>query len=202
MTLGEKIKEARKTIGLSQEGLAAKLCVSRQAITKWESDKGLPDIPNLKALAELLGVSVDYLLDDGSSVEMNVIKEAIDWEKHPKVKGNALREDAVVLDCYPDALSITQLRRDKKRTKGEVVVDELIGWLSPLPFGMSQEYDRMRDPSIYYLVETLEGLMLVNVGKEFIISRRLLQKSLDKKFEIGGNVFRKTLRKLKTKNKK
>ena len=38
MTLGEKLKEARKKIGLSQEQLAEKLCVSRQAVTKWESD--------------------------------------------------------------------------------------------------------------------------------------------------------------------
>ena len=46
MTLGEKIKEARKNTGLSQEQLAEKLAVSRSAIAKWESDKGLPDIDN------------------------------------------------------------------------------------------------------------------------------------------------------------
>ena len=40
MTLGEKIKEARKNTGLSQEQLAEKLAVSRSAIAKWESDKG------------------------------------------------------------------------------------------------------------------------------------------------------------------
>ena len=41
MTLGEKLKEARKKIGLSQEQLAEKLSVSRQAVSKWESDKGI-----------------------------------------------------------------------------------------------------------------------------------------------------------------
>ena len=42
MSLGEKIREQRKQADLSQEQLAEKLNVSRQAITKWETDKGIP----------------------------------------------------------------------------------------------------------------------------------------------------------------
>ena len=76
MTLGEKIKEARKQCGLSQEQLAEKMTVSRSAIAKWETDKGLPDVDNLKALAQLLNVSVDYLLDGGGTVDVQVIREA------------------------------------------------------------------------------------------------------------------------------
>lgn len=48
MTLADKLKEARKNAGLSQVELAEKLCVSKQAITKWESGKGIPDVDNLK----------------------------------------------------------------------------------------------------------------------------------------------------------
>ena len=44
MTLGEKIRHARKASGLSQEQLAEKMCVSRSAIAKWETDKGMPDV--------------------------------------------------------------------------------------------------------------------------------------------------------------
>lgn len=47
MTLGEKIREARRRCGFSQEQLAEKLSVSRSAIAKWETDKGLPDVGNL-----------------------------------------------------------------------------------------------------------------------------------------------------------
>ena len=47
MNLGEKIKECRKQAGFSQEQLAERLNVSRQAITKWETNKGIPDIANL-----------------------------------------------------------------------------------------------------------------------------------------------------------
>ena len=67
MSLGEKIREQRKKAGLSQEQLSEKLGVSRSAITKWETDKGIPDVDNLKALSKLLNVSIDYLLDDGKA---------------------------------------------------------------------------------------------------------------------------------------
>ena len=64
MTLGEKIREVRRKCGFSQEQLAEKMSVSRSAIAKWETDKGLPDVGNLKILARLLNVSVDHLLDE------------------------------------------------------------------------------------------------------------------------------------------
>ena len=44
MTLGQKLKEMRRKMGLSQESLGEIICVSRQAITKWENDTGIPDI--------------------------------------------------------------------------------------------------------------------------------------------------------------
>ena len=75
MTLGEKIKEARKQCGLSQEQLAEKMAVSRSAVAKWEANNGLPDIDNLKALAQLLNVSIDYLLDDGEVIDEVVMRE-------------------------------------------------------------------------------------------------------------------------------
>ena len=84
MTIGEKIKNARMENGLTQEALASKMMVSRQAITKWEADKGIPDVSNLKLLAQLLSVSVDYLLDDGGKIDINVIHEMIDLSKYGK----------------------------------------------------------------------------------------------------------------------
>lgn len=63
MTFGEKLKEARKKIGLSQEQFAEKLNISRSAVAKWESNIGVPDVSNLKSIAKLLNVSIDSLLD-------------------------------------------------------------------------------------------------------------------------------------------
>ena len=65
--LSEKIKELRKKNGLTQERLAEELNVSRQAITKWETGEGSPDIENLKNIALYFHVSVDYLV--GSTTE-------------------------------------------------------------------------------------------------------------------------------------
>lgn len=83
-TLGEKLKLARKSMGLTQEQLALKLAISRQAITKWESDKGLPDIENLWLVSKLLNVSIDYLLDDGNVLDISVIKDEIDLAQYGK----------------------------------------------------------------------------------------------------------------------
>ncbi|MGI6046192.1 MAG: helix-turn-helix transcriptional regulator [Eggerthellaceae bacterium] len=62
MTLAEKLKTVRKQTGMSQEQLAEKLHVSRQAITKWETGGGTPDIENLKAISQLFEISIDELV--------------------------------------------------------------------------------------------------------------------------------------------
>ena len=73
MTVGARIAQKRKELGLSQEALGEKLCVSRQAIYKWESDTTLPEIEKLVALAKLFEVPVGWLL--GVEEEAEVPKE-------------------------------------------------------------------------------------------------------------------------------
>ncbi|MCQ4864498.1 helix-turn-helix transcriptional regulator [Pseudoflavonifractor phocaeensis] len=62
MTLGQRIQELRKALGLSQEGLGEKLKVSRQAISKWEADGAVPEVDKLIALSRLFGISLNELL--------------------------------------------------------------------------------------------------------------------------------------------
>jgi len=64
MTLAEKLKFLRKQAGMSQEQLAEKLSVSRQAVTKWETDAGIPDIENIMAISALFDISIDELLSN------------------------------------------------------------------------------------------------------------------------------------------
>ncbi|KRN00769.1 transcriptional regulator, xre family [Lactobacillus taiwanensis DSM 21401] len=66
MRLGQKITELRKKNNLSQEALAEKMNVSRQAVSKWESDQSIPDIEKIVNLSELFGVTTDYLLKSGA----------------------------------------------------------------------------------------------------------------------------------------
>lgn len=68
MNFSEKLKDLRKTKNMSQEQLAEKLYVSRQAITKWETGNGLPDIENIVAIAALFNTSLDDLLSEEKSL--------------------------------------------------------------------------------------------------------------------------------------
>ena len=82
MTLGEKIKEARKQCGLSQEQLAEKMSVSRSAIAKWENGLGLPNDESLKLLADYFGITIDELIPNKSNEEILVSKnKTIDQQK-------------------------------------------------------------------------------------------------------------------------
>lgn len=62
MEFGEKLKSIRKQAGMTQEKLAEKLGVSRQAVTKWETDTGIPDIANIRVISDLFHISIDELL--------------------------------------------------------------------------------------------------------------------------------------------
>lgn len=62
MTLGEKIYRLRTEKGLSQEAAGEALNVSRQSVSKWETDQSVPELDKLVAISEFFGVSTDYLL--------------------------------------------------------------------------------------------------------------------------------------------
>lgn len=64
MNFSDKLKEIRKKEGISQEQLAERIGVTRQAITKWETGKGLPDVENMVIIAEIFKTTIDELLKD------------------------------------------------------------------------------------------------------------------------------------------
>lgn len=112
MTLGEKIREARRKCGFSQEQLAEKMSVSRSAVAKWETDKGLPDVGNLKTLARLLQVSVDHLLDEAEAVDESVIREAYQLSAYG-YGCKKIKKDRVIRDKFPDAAIYPLLGRQE-----------------------------------------------------------------------------------------
>lgn len=62
MSFGQKLKEIRSRFNISQEKMASLINVSCQAITKWESDIGMPDISNLETISKTFNVTIDELL--------------------------------------------------------------------------------------------------------------------------------------------
>ena len=69
MTLGETIKYYRTQLNLSQTELGDRIGVSRQAVTKWETDTGIPDINNIQTLAKVFHISIDTLLSSDHHVQ-------------------------------------------------------------------------------------------------------------------------------------
>ena len=89
MTLGERIKELRIKNNLSQEDLASKLNVSRQAISKWEKDIALPDTNNLIMLSKLFGITLDELVNQDRSESCSNSKE--------EVTSNSIDDDKAIV---------------------------------------------------------------------------------------------------------
>ena len=90
MSLGSSLFQGRKQSGMSQEAVAEKLGVSRQTVSKWETDETLPDIRQAKRLAMLYGLTLDELIDfdlDVQELERVVrntseeIQQKVDWNK-------------------------------------------------------------------------------------------------------------------------
>ena len=188
MTLGEKIKEARKQCSLSQEQLAEKMAVSRSAVAKWEANNGLPDVENLKALAQLLNGSVDYLLDDGEVIDEVVMREPYnlsDYGKGIKKK----KKDRVIREKFPDA-EIHTLLGKLKLTKSEKVIDNLLGFFTDAPFGTPDLINSFKNmDKEFYLVEKDGKQFLVTITDEFVETRQLAKRITAEKFEIGNWQF-------------
>ncbi len=188
MTVGEKIKEARRQCGLSQQQLAEKMLVSRSAVAKWEAGNGLPDVDNVKALAQLLNVSIDYLLGEGEAAETTVLREA--YQLPDDASGTKRKKkDRIVREKFPDA-DIYFLVSHLKLTKGERIIDNLIGFLTDAPFGIPALINSIKNvDKMFYLVEEGDRQYLVMVTDEFIETRPLARRITDNKFEIGDWKF-------------
>lgn len=121
MTLGQNIQAARKAKGLSQETLAEKIGVSRQALGKWEKDTALPGLDNLQALAAELGTGVDALLGTETS---------------------APAAPAVTLDAMRDLLSARDAEEKRRRRLWGCAGGATFLILAGLLAGMALQYER------------------------------------------------------------
>lgn len=188
LTFGQKLKDARKKAGLTQEQLAEKLAVSRQAVTKWESDKGLPDVENWKTLSKVLNVSIDYLLDNGEQLDLSVTREEI------TVSGGIIKrtaqKDCIVLEKFKGG-EIHRLMAKQILTKTERVIGNVLGFLGDaVPFGIPEFLNDMKNiDKAFYLVNFPDKQYFVIVTDEFIESRLLAERITQKKFVIGNIRF-------------
>lgn len=124
MTLGQNIQNARKAKGMSQEALAEKIGVSRQALGKWEKDTALPGLDNLQALAAELGTGVDALL--GAQAESPAAP-------------------AVTLDALRDLLAARDAEEKRRRRLWGGAAGAAFLVLAGLLAGTALQYERQID---------------------------------------------------------
>ena len=202
MTFGEKLKEARLKAGLSQEELSQRMSVSRSAVAKWETDKGMPDVANLKAIAELLDVSVDYLLDDAGSLDLSILKEPIDLQGEKGLIKKAKRKDALVKERFPDYV-VYPLSATQKLTKAEKIRDHALSLFTAfLPnigcFDSGTDIVKAFENrnNTFYLAENDKKQFFIMVSDEFMEIRQVASPITGKKFEIGDYKLVKVLKPL------
>ena len=108
MSLGNNLFQARKKVGVSQETVAEKLGVSRQTVSKWETDETVPDIYQAKRLTKLYNLTLDELIEFDIDVkEIEDIIKNTDEEKEAKVNWtNAWSKKYHVLATYQQKVDI------------------------------------------------------------------------------------------------
>jgi len=177
LTMGQRIAERRKMLGLSQEGLGEKTGVSRQAISKWESDGAVPEIDKLVTLSRLFGVSVGWLLgvedrseqrsDELNETQLKMVEEIVQRyqpkqpAEDPQMKKAVLGSICLVFLAATIALTILGLRKPHADTQN------LTSQISTLRQENSQIQSRLDD--INARLEAMgEGAVLTSYNMELL----------------------------------
>ena len=113
MSLGNNLFEARKKSGLSQDKVAEKLGITRQTISKWETNETTPDIYQAKKLAKIYGLSLDELIDvDLDQKEIEEVIKNTDEKKEAKINWtSAWSKKYAVLATYQQEVDIDMYAR-------------------------------------------------------------------------------------------
>lgn len=106
MILAEKIVQLRKQNGWSQEDLAARLNVSRQSVSKWESMASIPDLDKIVKLSQIFGVSTDYLLKDEIEEETSIATDDLLVKEEEEIARPVSMEEA---SAYMDLVEKSSL---------------------------------------------------------------------------------------------
>lgn len=138
MNIGQKLKNTRLTVGLTQESIAEKIGVSRQTISNWENDKSYPDIVSVIALSNLYSISLDELL----------------------------KEDLKMVEYLQESTDVVKSRQ--KLSKLVLVIAYLVIWaLSIVVFWLGGNQDAMGySLVVFYFVLPISTLIIsVFIGK-------------------------------------
>ena len=184
MKFNENLKYLRKEANLTQEQLAEKLNVSRQAVTKWESGQSLPDIQNLKEMADMFGVTMDALVG-----EIGTKKDSILKKKIQDIGFFIFAAVIVIIMCINSlAVFIGYVAKDENVTIVSYIVLGIIGFLLLIHFikgylqdtskpiiNMKENLDAKKERKVYifskykiYFVSNIFWALIMNLPNETI----------------------------------
>ena len=135
MSLGNHLFHARKKKGLSQEEVAEKLGISRQTVSKWETDETLPDICQSKRLAVLYGLSLDELVEFDIDIQeiqeviektSEEVSDKIDWTKAWSSKYPVLTQYQGKVDTDYYGMELEKLLNDLEKKYGYRELDSFL----------------------------------------------------------------------------
>lgn len=174
MTLGQRIQELRKRAGLSQEGLGEALGVTRQAVSKWESDNGIPELDTLIAMSRLFGVTIGQLLGVEEPAECRM-------QEMQNAEAVGLNEERVeaILRRYVEE-SRQPPRQEKRRWKIPVITAAvLVGLMVFVGAQMGEMKSTIRNLNsrLSYLDSSLSGLSNEIGGMEYRIQDILTEQN-------------------------
>ena len=187
MKLSEKIRYARERFGISKEQLAERLGIPSSKVEKWEDDKSHPSVEELKALTQILDITIDSLLDDCKRSELVMHADYVltDYGKGTKKK----KKDRAIREKFPNA-KIHTLVGILKLTKKEKIIDNFLGFFTDAPFGTPELINSIENlDKEFYLVDDGGEQFVVTVTDEFIEAHKLFERIQKNKFEMGNWKF-------------
>lgn len=191
MTLGERIATLRKEKGLSQEALGELVGVTRQAVSKWEADKALPDVNNCVAMSKVFGVSLSHLLDLEESAPTDLNEHQLELvermaERYATAQRNIRRRwrwPAILLVCalMVGVAWLWEWLEDMNRTI-DYLSDELAGMKGDIVFGVGEQVQESLEAEHSLVTQFSAEVIVADVLEEtvtFAVSVTLKEGSAD-----------------------
>ena len=170
MILADKIIENRKKNGWSQEELAVKLDVSRQSVSKWEGAQAIPDMKKIIQMAELFGVTTDYLLRDDIEEEVVPVTNSVDYDQ----------EDTAVRVSMEEANRFLQYN---EKAASPISIGVLLCITSAVPLLLLLALSQANYLSISEYTATMIGMVMILIMVASAVTIFILVNSKGKSFK-------------------
>lgn len=169
MILADKIMEERKRNGWSQEQLAEQLDVSRQSISKWESAQSVPDLNRIIQMADIFGVSTDYLLKDDYKKEVAISDSVKTFSEKPLHK--------VSLAEAQELLSISKVAAHQTALGAALCIIACVPLVVLIGFAESHQYGLTEN--VAGSIGIISLFTLIGIGTFFLIKSSFKLKKFD-----------------------